>query len=382
MRILFVSFMGGGSWGGSEELWSQTALRLRSAGHEISASVYSQPQVVPPVQELKRHGITVQERNRGRPALFDRVRYRVAGAIAPDAELLQLSAFIRRTRPDFICASNGVGIDMLAGLEVINASGIPWCNVSQCGIEWFWPTDEQSARAEPLFSGTAHWFFVSEENRRLFETQWGTDLAAAEIVHNPYKVSHDADPSWPDESSGLKLACVARLDPVCKGQDILLQVLARPKWRERDVTLGLFGAGDRGNSIRRLIDKLALADRVTLHGHVGSIQNIWETHHALVMPSRHEGLPLALVEAALCGRAAIVTDVGGNRSLVRDGETGFLASAPVEPELDAAMERAWNQRGRLRMLGQNARKLAGAIIPADPVGIFAEKLIGLASADR
>jgi hypothetical protein len=40
MHILFISTMEGTPWGGSEELWSQAALRLLEKGHRISASVY------------------------------------------------------------------------------------------------------------------------------------------------------------------------------------------------------------------------------------------------------------------------------------------------------------------------------------------------------
>ena len=56
---------------------------------------------------------------------------------------------------------------------------------------------------------------------------------------------------------------------------------------------------------------------------------IWAEHHALVLPSRFEGMPLVVVEAMLCGRPCIVTDVGGNAELIRDGINGFLAKAPT-----------------------------------------------------
>ena len=41
------------------------------------------------------------------------------------------------------------------------------------------------------------------------------------------------------------------------------------------------------------------------------------------------GVAAFVVEAMLCGRPCIATDVGGNRELIRDGINGFLANAPT-----------------------------------------------------
>ena len=380
MRILFVSFMGGGTWGGSEELWYQTALRLHSLGHEVAVSVYRFPKPAPAIETLKQRGVFVQQRNRGRPTLLRRVQHRLRGMTAPEAELIDLSFLIRTRRPDYICASNGIGIDLLEGLELIAASGVPWCNISQCGIEWFWPTDSQATRARPLFMANAHWFFVAERNRQLFEVQWGVCLERAEIVRNPFKVKATNALPWPSDNNTIRLACVARHDPVCKGQDLLLEVLAQTKWRDRPVHLSLFGEGERSLLIHRLVDRLNLAHHVVFHGHVDSIEDIWRTHHALILPSRHEGLPLALVEAAFCGRPAIVTDVGGNIELIADGVSGFVASAPTVAYLDEALEHAWAHRAEWPSMGLAARERAIDLIPADPVGVFSKRLLELAEA--
>jgi glycosyltransferase involved in cell wall biosynthesis len=78
-------------------------------------------------------------------------------------------------------------------------------------------------------------------------------------------------------------------------------------------------------------------------------------NHLLVLPSRSEGTPLALVEAMLCARPAVVTDVGGNADWVEDDQTGFVAEAPTAKSFGAALERAWAARAKWQIMGKQAR---------------------------
>ena len=157
---------------------------------------------------------------------------------------------------------------------------------------------------------------------------------------------------------------------------MLLEVLALPHWRERSVRVSLVGTGVNERGIRGMIENLQL-DNVQLTGFVSDIEELWGRHHALVLPSRYEGMPLAIVEAMLCGRTCIVTDVAGHRELVRDGVNGFLAKAPSVELLDEAMNRAWDCRGRLKEMGETARADVRAWVSAGPGEDFARELMAL-----
>jgi glycosyltransferase involved in cell wall biosynthesis len=76
------------------------------------------------------------------------------------------------------------------------------------------------------------------------------------------------------------------------------------------------------------------------------------------MFSRAEGSPLALVEAMLCGRPAIVSDVGGNQEWVTESQTGFVAEAPVVGLARTALERAWSARQSWHAMGLLAHNFA------------------------
>ena len=154
------------------------------------------------------------------------------------------------------------------------------------------------------------------------------------------------------------MAGVARLEAGRKGQDILLEVLGSNGWHSRDWRLRLFGDGRDRIYLRALTEHYGLAQRVEFCGHLDDIRTVWKENHLLVLPSRGEGTPLALVEAMLCGRPAVVTDVGGNAEWVEDGQTGFVAEAPSAKSLAVALERAWLAKTDWAQMGIRARQSA------------------------
>jgi glycosyltransferase involved in cell wall biosynthesis len=119
-------------------------------------------------------------------------------------------------------------------------------------------------------------------------------------------------------------------------------------------------------------------DNARFHGHVDDVTAIWNSHHALVLPSRAEGLPLVLVEAMLAGRVTVVSKAGGIAEVVDDGVTGFLMAGQDEDGLDAAMERAWQARANWKVIGAAAALSIRQQVPADPPSELAQEILALA----
>jgi glycosyltransferase involved in cell wall biosynthesis len=142
------------------------------------------------------------------------------------------------------------------------------------------------------------------------------------------------------------------------------------------LSVSFFGAGCNRKALSELAQRLDLRN-VDFPGFVSDVESIWKTHHALVLPSRTEGLPLALVEAMMCGRFGIVTNEGGTSEVVEEGRTGFIANAAKVDELDHAMERAWAAREEWESIGKAAGMAVRTMVPLDPVASFTAKLLGL-----
>jgi len=374
MRIAFVSAMASHPWGGSELLWAGAAKHLSRLGHQVAACVPGWRPRPSAVDELRAQGIEVFERGdvTGLRAIARLARnrwgYQTPGAFGYER-------WLSRFKPDFVCVSNGNFKDGLWCMEFLTDQGIPFAPIVQANAEFLWPKDTEAGRLGKIYGRAAAVYFVSDRNRELLEKQLAMSLENAEVVRNPYNVERDEPPAWPASNVSFKLACVGRLEPDAKGQDILFEVLASEPWRSRPLTVSLFGNGNCVEGLKRLAQLMNLGDRVQFEDPVQDVASIWATHHALALPSRYEGLPLVLVEAALMSRMAIVTDVAGNCEIVQDGKNGFVAEAANSRSFGIAMERAWKHRDDWEKLGQEARRRIQELVPEDPCEEFAKTLL-------
>jgi glycosyltransferase involved in cell wall biosynthesis len=366
MKFAFVSTMHGLPWGGSEELWSRAATLLKQAGHDVQASVVYWPRLSDKVTALTTQGVRVRTHSSRQAGVAHRIWNKVS------LKDKRSYASLKRFNPDLVIISQGYNTGGFEWAKTCREAAIPYVMIVHCNSELWWFENRDFPEAVASYVSARKVFCVSQHNLDLLRLQLGEPLVNGEIVHNPCNVSTDPPPAWP-ESGTWRFACVARMDPAAKGQDLLLQVLARPEWRERSVELNFFGAGPFELELRRMAETLKLKNG-HFRGHVSNIREIWQRNHLLILPSRYEGLPLALVEAMWCGRPAVVTDVGGNAELCLDGTTGFLAPAPTLSSFSDTMERAWRQREEWRRFGEAGRVRVEELIPKEPIELFCEQL--------
>jgi glycosyltransferase involved in cell wall biosynthesis len=108
----------------------------------------------------------------------------------------------------------------------------------------------------------------------------------------------------------------------------------------------------------RVLDGWRHIAKLQLLGHVDDIRTVWAQAHAAVLPSRREGMPKSLLEAAACGRALIATDVPGCREIAREGVNALLVP-PDDPEaLAKAIETLMNDRDLRARFGKASRQIA------------------------
>lgn len=353
LRIAFITAQLGVPWGGSEVLWSRAAALALREGHDVAVVARRWPETPGPIEELRSAGARVFLRNAAPNSWLGRNldrRIYPGPALArwrPDVTCVTLSTFYDAWQAPLARLSTSGGASYVLVCQQLDDRRIP---PPLAASPWL------RQAASDFCRRAARVAFVAEENRRSAERQIAARLPNARVLRNPVQLSSIDPVPWPaDDGRGPRMACVARLHVGDKGQDALFEALAGPEMRGRGWRLSLFGEGQDRPYLEALARHLGIADRVEFRGQVSDVRGIWADHQLLVLPSQVEGTPLAMVEAMLCGRPALVTDVGGHREWVEEPRNGFVAAAASPRELSAALERAWWARDSWEGLGRRAR---------------------------
>ncbi|MGP6171440.1 glycosyltransferase [Microbacterium sp. A204] len=95
-----------------------------------------------------------------------------------------------------------------------------------------------------------------------------------------------------------------------------------------EVSIDIYGEGERRPLLEKTIRSLGVAERVHLHGHDAAARSRFAAADFMLLTSTAEGLPLALVEGMAAGCIPIAYDIPyGPSDLIVDGRNGFLVAA-------------------------------------------------------
>lgn len=368
-------------WGGSEELWARSLPYFQAEGYSISVYKWAMNKNHPEYQKFSSNGIRLVDLTPPPPekkSLAFRTWRRMSRLADAEAyptppgraeEVLKLK--LTEIRPTLLILAQGINFDGALYGQVCLDLQLNYVTISQKAAEFIWPEPWNREIISRVFQEAKLNVFVSRHNLRITEEQIGKKLENAIVLFNPIKIARKNIP-YPSTNNGYKLACIGRYFFMDKGQDILLRVLAREEWQNRPLSVSFFGFGKDKVALKELAVFLQLKN-VEFMEFKADIEKIWEEHHALILPSRGEGMPLVLLEAMSAGRTAIVTDAGGNTEVVEDGVTGFVG-LPLEIPFHETMERAWNNRHQWEGMGIKASEFIKQNVPVSPEQVFAVQL--------
>lgn len=212
---------------------------------------------------------------------------------------------------------------------------------------------------------------TQKETQRVRE-RYDIEEAKLTNIFNPLDLEEwtPGDRNVSRESLGIPLtarvvAWHGRVSIQPKGLDILLSAWQQlcERRKDRELQLVLVGSGQDADELRQRIESMHLMgvhwlneyvlDRVVIRRHLCAAD-------VYAFPSRHEGFPVALVEAMACGLPVVAADANGVADILEGGETSGGIVVPREDAEalagslgslldDEAESRTWGRRARRRV---------------------------------
>jgi glycosyltransferase involved in cell wall biosynthesis len=217
-----------------------------------------------------------------------------------------------------------------------------------------------------------HWTCVSRANQRRLASSldWSTD--AIRVIPNGVPIERWSDGDGLDPPPDVARNSLIRECRVPPDAALLLtagrftpqkayDVIARsiPLVLERAPRAHWIWAGDgplRAELVQLLVD-LGVSERVHLLGFRDDMRSLLSATDLFVLPSRAEGQPFALLEAAASGLPVLASDIPPIREFVRDRETGILVAPDDAGALAEATVWALAHPGEMRAMAAGAREI-------------------------
>ncbi|WP_276253189.1 glycosyltransferase family 4 protein [Halomontanus rarus] len=158
------------------------------------------------------------------------------------------------------------------------------------------------------------------------------------------------------EDRTVDIVFVGRFAPV-KGIESLLYAIPAIVELHPDVRIKLIGAGELTDEVESFVETHNLTENVILTGWVDNeeLPAHLDDARTLLMPSKSEGVPKALLEAMACGTVPVAASVGGIPDIVADGENGFLLRE-TDPDRIARTMTTVLEREDLDEISDNSRR--------------------------
>jgi glycosyltransferase involved in cell wall biosynthesis len=353
MRILLINSeyppIGGGAGSASAHL----ADRLNTLGQEITVLTARYGNLPPEAvqNDVRVKRIKTLRRKQDRSNAFEQMIFLLTGSY-------HALSLIRHWRPDVILAFFGIPSGAVSWV-VKKFTGIPYLVSLRGGdVPGFRPYDFAFYHrlASPFLNGIWHCagaVVANSQGLRQLAANFNNQIAI-QVIPNGVDIHQFSLPEKRDWKPP-KMLFVGRL-VYQKGLDLLVNALG--ELRELPWHLTLVGDGPHRYELEALAKGFGFADRIEFKGwiHKDVITQEYSEANLFVFPSRHEGMPNAVLEAMASGLPVVASNIAGNEELIIHGKTGLLVP-PENPQVlrDELRKILPDSEGRMKM-GLESRK--------------------------
>jgi glycosyltransferase involved in cell wall biosynthesis len=157
----------------------------------------------------------------------------------------------------------------------------------------------------------------------------------------------------------------------------LLNAVARLRRSRPQLRVAIIGTGPLEENLKQQAETLEVSNNVDFLGFRSDVEEVLTRSAIFVLASRYEGLSVALSEAMAAGLPVVVSDVGEVRTLVRDGQNGYIYPAGDVDQLADRLCELLSDQARARAFGRAAAATVADVASVGRISrIYAEVLHG------
>jgi len=194
------------------------------------------------------------------------------------------------------------------------------------------------------------------------------------FLPNPIEVFDKYEASAVADEDGKIILVAGRLD-VVKGVDILVEAFSILTQRLKKYQLWVAGDGPEMESLQQQAEASSIGNNVKWLGKVSDLSKIYKKASILVLPSRREGMPNAMLEAMSCGLPVIVSNASpGPLQYVEEGETGLIFESGSPVSLANVIDKLLSDDAMRASMGKKAIEKVRPLSPENVLPVW-EKAI-------
>ncbi len=166
---------------------------------------------------------------------------------------------------------------------------------------------------------------LTEREKKAYSSEYNVSYERMECIYN--FIDNELTTENVEYNKESKtIISVGRINE-SKGYEYLVLVAAQVLKAHPEWNWHIYGDGNQEyiNKIQNLINQYGIKNKVILKGNVNNIYELYNKYAIMVMTSRHEGLPMVLLEAKAKKLPLVSFDIeSGPSEIIRDNIDGFL----------------------------------------------------------
>jgi glycosyltransferase involved in cell wall biosynthesis len=364
--VLFLSVMNGSAWGGSEELWFQSALWLAKNKYKVGVCCFNWPGKKDKLQQLSDVGCEF---------------YLLPGkketkTIWGKWKLNRILKAVPFKDYEKIIVNQGGWKDLVYAPFADLYKKLPSYTITYHNYESnFILSGQKRASLNNWVNNASENVAASGSVFKVLKEEYLIDVPRQQILINPitFEVSDSATPAIFNSDNKIIFTMLAALDTERKAQNILIKTLSGDKWKNRNWELHLYGEGKDRKMLEELITLKQMGSKIFLKGYTTKVKQVL-TESVIVLQITHkDAMPISVMEAMAVGRPLLVSSVGDMPVWIKNGENGWVVNAVSEQSIDTALEKVWNEKDKWNEMGQHSFKIFQKKYPDDPIRYFLQQ---------